>query len=257
MKTSQGDVFRRREHLLERLKEAEYLTVNELADFFNVSTVTIRRDLLFLEKKKMIERFYGGVRLLPSHPLQSVTEKEERDFPVEAFIKQITPFLVEDRQLFVGAGRFSTELIYALSFFKLMILTNDAAAISIDHPKKKALISISGGELEKNTQALVGDFAIHSFNKVAADLCIIEAAGFNTHEVTTKTLSESFVYRTMIQHTKGAKLVYASSTHLESVSSFMIDRTFLFDTLYTDSAISTSILAHYQHQSIPTEVLTE
>ncbi|WP_429951267.1 DeoR family transcriptional regulator [Enterococcus sp. AZ101] len=149
MKTSQGDVFRRRENLLEQLKEAEYLTINELADFFNVSTVTIRRDLLFLEKKKMIERLYGGVRLLPSHPLQSVTEKEERAFPVETFIKQITPLLVEDRQLFVGAGRFSTELIYALSFFKLMILTNDAAAISIDHPKKKALISISGGELEK------------------------------------------------------------------------------------------------------------
>jgi DeoR family transcriptional regulator of aga operon len=257
MKISQGDVFRRREQLIERLHQKEHLTVSELADYFNVSAVTIRRDLLFLEKKKMIERFYGGVKLVSSQQVSRTEKVEKSSFPVAAFIEKLSPFLENRLQLFVGAGVFSTEIIHALSVFDVTILTNDAAALSIDHPKQKALISVSGGELEKNTQALVGDFATHSFNKVEADLCIIEAAGFNTHEVTTKTLNESFVYRTMIQHTKGPKIVYTPASNLETVSSFMIDRTFLFDILYTDASIPASLLSNYQSQSITVDVLTE
>lgn len=65
MKISQGDIFRRREQLIDYLQQKEQASVIELAEYFNVSTVTIRRDLLFLEKKKMIERFYGGVKLVP------------------------------------------------------------------------------------------------------------------------------------------------------------------------------------------------
>ncbi|MEI5994125.1 DeoR/GlpR family DNA-binding transcription regulator [Candidatus Enterococcus mansonii] len=257
MKISQGDVFRRREQLIERLKESERLTVTELANFFNVSAVTIRRDLLFLEKKKMIERFYGGARLLHKKKTISHSTFKEITFPITAFIEKIKPFLSIGTLLFVGAGDFSHKIIYELSFLDLTILTNDVSAISIDHSEKKALISVSGGELEKHTNALVGDFATHSFNKVEADLCIIEASGFNSHEVTTKTLSESFIYRTMIQHTNGLKIVYTPSTNLESVSSFMIDRTFLFDTLYTDAAIPPAIFTNYQAQGISIDILTE
>lgn len=257
MKTSQGDVFRRREHLIELLKEAESLTVNELAIFFDVSAVTIRRDLLFLEKKKMIERFYGGVKLIQNSHVTLPSIQEKRSFPLSAFVDEVTELLSYRSQIFVGTGHFSTAIIRALSVLEINILTNDASALFINHPKKKALISISGGELEKNTNALVGDFATHSFNKVAADLCIIEAAGFNTHEVTTKTLNESFIYRTMLQHTKGPKIVYTPSVNLETVSSFMIDRTFLFDRLYTDSSIPSSILSSYLTQEIPINVLIE
>lgn len=119
------------------------------------------------------------------------------------------------------------------------------------------MITISGGELEKNTSALVGDVATYAFNKIEADFCIIEAAGFNTHEVTTTPLSETFVYRTMIQHTKGPKIVYPPAVNLETVSSFMIARTFLFDILYTDMSIQSSILTSYQAQGIPVKVLFE
>lgn len=256
MKASQGDVFKRRENILERLKKEQHLTVTELANFFNVSAVTIRRDLLFLEKKKMIERFYGGVKLIHESPLSQTLIHEQKPFPVASFVEKVRTFMPNRAQLFVGSGHFSKEIIYALSFFEISILTNDIRAIAIDHPKKKAVISLSGGELERETQALVGDFAIHSINKIQADLCIIEAAGFNTHEVTTKTLSESFIYRTMIQHTKGPKIVYTSAFNLETVSSFMIDRTFLFDALYTDSTISPDILTHYQSHGIPIHVLS-
>lgn len=257
MKISQGDIFRRREQLIDYLQQKEQASVVELAEYFNVSAVTIRRDLLFLEKKKMIERFYGGVKLVPVSQQKINHTLEKRHFPVTAFIDKLSPFLNDRLQLFVGAGLFSTEIIHALSYFDILILTNDASAISISHPNKRALISICGGELEKNTNALVGDFATYAFTKVEADLCIIEAAGFNTHEVTTNTLNESFVYRTMLQHTNGPKIVYTPAGNLETVGSFMIDRTFLFSHLYTDASIPEAILNNYMTHSIAIDVLAE
>ena len=257
MKTSQVDVFRRRENIIEQLLQEQQLTVKELATFFNVSAVTIRRDLLFLEKKKMIERFYGGVKLIQTPLSVQRISQEQVPFPVTAFVDALTVSLPIQAQIFVGAGLFSTEIIQALAFLNISILTNDAAALTIEHPQKKALISICGGELERESHALVGDFATHSFHKVQADLCIIEASGFNSHEVTTKNLSESFIYRTMLQHTKGPKIVYTSATNLETVSQFMIDRTFLFDKLYTDATISPAILSQYQAKGIPIDVLID
>ncbi|MFD1901411.1 hypothetical protein GQR36_17860 [Enterococcus termitis] len=61
----------------------------------------------------------------------------------------------------------------------------------------------------------------------------------------------------MIQHTKGPKIVYTPASNLETVSSFMIDRTFLFDILYTDASIPASLLSNYQSQSITVDVLNE
>lgn len=257
MKTSQGDVFRRRENLIERLKQEEYLTVNALADFFNVSAVTIRRDLLFLEKKKMIQRFYGGVKLIQTQRSEQLSSQEKKPFPVTAFVSSLASILPTKAQIFIGAGLFSTEIIQALSSFEINILTNDIDALTIEQSQQKAFISICGGELERGTRSLVGDFATYSFHKIQADLCIIEAAGFNSHEVTTKNLSESFIYRTMLHHTKGPKIVYTAASNLETVSQFMIDRTFLFDKLYTDATIPATILKDYQAQAIPIEVLFE
>ncbi|MTD40232.1 DeoR family transcriptional regulator [Erwinia sp. CPCC 100877] len=257
MKISQGDVFRRRENLIEKLKEQERLSVNELAAYFKVSAVTIRRDLLFLEKKKMIERYYGGVRLLSDQTPAIYPQAKITHFPITAFVKKLAPLLHSGRQLFVGSGLFSAELLYALLPYDICILTNDAEAFTLKRTDQRALISICGGELEKGTEALVGDFAIHSFNKVTADYCIIEARGFNTHEVSTKKLNESLVYRTMLQHTNGLKIVYTPSGNLETVSDFMIDRTFLFDCLYTDEAIPDSLLTMYQANKITVERLID
>lgn len=253
MKTSQGDVFKRREKLIEYLHETEQASVTDLAEFFKVSPVTIRRDLLFLEKKKMIERFYGGVKLLDNQTQVPVTFTNSYSFPTAIFISKIEPLVSSGMRIFIGAGLFSTEIIYGLAHLEVEIVTNDYSALQLNHTSVNAVISICGGELEKNSKALVGDFAIYSFNKVEADLCIIEAAGINAHEVTTKTLNESFIYRTMLQHTKGPKLTYTASNNLGSVSHFMIDKTFLFDTLYTDS-IPAILLNNYP---ITVEVLTE
>ena len=62
MKMSRSIVNSRREKVLEIVRENGDVTVNHLAEKFQVSPLTIRRDLQFLEDHRLLERFYGGAR---------------------------------------------------------------------------------------------------------------------------------------------------------------------------------------------------
>lgn len=250
MKASQGDVFRRREQLIELLRRQGSCTINDLAASFKVSAVTIRRDLLFLEKKKMVERYYGGVRLVNQRTPEQPLVNSPYLFPVKELVVAVQPALEDAQVVFVGSGYFSTELIFELSHFDLTIVTNDYSALLIEHPAKRAIVSICGGELEMGTHSLVGDFATLTFSRLQADLCLLEAAGVDPHEVTTGTLNESSIYRTMAHHTTGQKIVYTPAENINRTSHFMIDRTFMFDSLYTNRPLREGERAHFDAQGM-------
>ena len=60
MKRERAYVDNRRNKILEIMKTNPKVRVDELAKIFDVSLITIRRDLQFLEDKKLLIRFYGG-----------------------------------------------------------------------------------------------------------------------------------------------------------------------------------------------------
>ena len=62
MKASRSIVNSRRERILETVRSEGDVTVSTLAEQLQVSPLTIRRDLQYLEEHKLLERFYGGAR---------------------------------------------------------------------------------------------------------------------------------------------------------------------------------------------------
>ena len=51
----------RREKILELIHRAPVTTISELAEFFSVSTETIRKDIEFLDEQDLVIRIHGGV----------------------------------------------------------------------------------------------------------------------------------------------------------------------------------------------------
>ena len=62
MKTSRSIVNSRREKILETVRNGGDVSVSSLSEMLQVSPLTIRRDLQYLEEHKLLERFYGGAR---------------------------------------------------------------------------------------------------------------------------------------------------------------------------------------------------
>ena len=109
MKATQGSVFRRREALITYLDKYDYGTVSELADRFQVSEVTIRRDFIcFWKKKQLIERYYGGVKRIKKSEKENPSNLDPgRRISLAATASTVTPFAARKKLIFVGldAGR--------------------------------------------------------------------------------------------------------------------------------------------------------
>ena len=66
MKRSRALVENRRNKVLLALQSNGFVKVQELAEELQVSPLTIRRDLQYLEDQKKLERFYGGATVKES-----------------------------------------------------------------------------------------------------------------------------------------------------------------------------------------------
>ena len=60
MKRERIYVEMRRKQILEAVRANPRVMVDELAQKFDVSLITIRRDLQYLEDQKLLVRFHGG-----------------------------------------------------------------------------------------------------------------------------------------------------------------------------------------------------
>ncbi|MCR5294203.1 MAG: DeoR family transcriptional regulator [Lachnospiraceae bacterium] len=60
MKNSKESVLRRQLDILNVIREQGEVTVEKLSDLFNISVITIRRDLEVLEQQNLITRVHGG-----------------------------------------------------------------------------------------------------------------------------------------------------------------------------------------------------
>ncbi len=76
MKRSRALVENRRNKVLMALKNNGFVKVGELAEELQVSPLTIRRDLQYLEDNKKLERFYGGATVTGRDP-EFATEQDE------------------------------------------------------------------------------------------------------------------------------------------------------------------------------------
>ena len=64
MRRSDDDVNERRDKIFSKLLEHGEINVSDISEQLGVSQLTIRRDLEFFENKRLIERFYGGAKLV-------------------------------------------------------------------------------------------------------------------------------------------------------------------------------------------------
>lgn len=64
MKTSKDLVNKRRDLIMKEIQIKKTVDVDELAEKFSVSKITVRRDLQYWEDQGAVEKYYGGARLI-------------------------------------------------------------------------------------------------------------------------------------------------------------------------------------------------
>ena len=155
MRSSQKEINERRDKIFNTLLKEGEIQVKDLALKLNVSELTVRRDLLFFEEKKYIERFYGGARLLNPHALHSPSQTLNRT--KNKIAKKAADLIDSGDIIFINTSSTALLTLRYLGNKEVTVITNNAKAVFVKTSPKVTII-LSGG-LRNPKETMVGDFA--------------------------------------------------------------------------------------------------
>ena len=210
MKASRSIVNSRREKILETVRSEGDVTVTALAEQLQVSPLTIRRDLQYLEDHKLLERFYGGARTGEAEE----SRKNSRELRKEK-IARYAASLVEDRDsIFINTSSTALAMVKYITSRRVTIITNNGNIINEENPSQATIILL-GGELRYMKGAMVGDFTRNNLAQVTAKKSFMGCSGISPEVgMTTEMVSEVTLNQLMFQRVTGSSYILADSSKL-------------------------------------------
>lgn len=217
MKKEKVYVDNRRKQILEILDKNLQVRVEELAKLLNVSLLTVRRDLQYLEDKKKLIRFYGGAKLI-----QSEESKVDEVCMYRDLIARYAATLVEnDDSIFLNTSSNALQILRYITHRNVTVITNNGRALECEHGSGVHII-LTGGELRHPKEAMVGDFAIRNLQTVYAKKSFIGCSGISpTTGMTTENANEVNINELMIDHVTQDVYILADHTKIGKNSSFI------------------------------------
>jgi DeoR/GlpR family transcriptional regulator of sugar metabolism len=151
----------RRQRVFEMVLARHTVAVTELAELFDVSPMTIRRDLQALEEQGLVEAVHGGARSSLQSPFElSFAQRELVDAEAKRAIGRLAASLVADGDA-VALDASTTTVQVARNLVgrrQVTVVTNGIkAAAELGHRPGIDVI-VTGGQLHQ-TASLVGPFA--------------------------------------------------------------------------------------------------
>ena len=208
----------RRRAIVENLNREGRVLVTDLAQQFETSQVTIRKDLEILHSQGLIHRTHGGALPAREGALEDPTlrEKEKLHRREKLHIAAAAARMVKEGQVVIlDSGTTATAVARSLrEFHNLTIITN-AVNIAAELSGTSVEVILTGGTLRKNSFSLVGPIAEETLRRLSADLHAGEAAidsGFDTqYGLSTPNLLEAKVNRVMVDISRRSIAVCDSS----------------------------------------------
>lgn len=231
----------RRTAILALMKEQGAVSVDELAERFAVSVITIRRDLDALGEQGLLERTHGGAIRPPFVGKETAYRDKMRARRAEKReIASAAAALVEEGDtVFINSGSTTRQVIEILAEMPgIRIVTNNLQAVSEIEHEARAEIYLVGGLVRGSSGCSVGPFGEDMVGRINGSKAILGADAFSARIGLTSPVSEeASLTRCMIRQTDGPVIVAADSSKIERVTSFHEADPAEVDYLITDGPI--------------------
>lgn len=185
--------------------------MEEVARAFQISPMTVRRDMQHLEEEKLISRVHGGaVSLEKANMLLSQDEKIAicRDRISEYAAR----FIDDGDTLFINGSRTALNMLRYVENKKVLVYTNNCWGMGEKYPDDVTL-RFTGGEVRSNV--MVGDYVMRNLLSMTADKTFIGcAAVYDDGEFRYDIPTEIGINEAMIARTTKALYVLADHTKI-------------------------------------------
>lgn len=258
MKNSKAAVQARQQSIYEYIKKNESADVNSLAQYFNVTSTTIRRDLNELEKKNYVSRYFGGVRCSLHSSQEEIvpTNIYDEKEAVRREIAKAAANMIEDGDIvFMNSSVTASLVLEYLEDKVVTVITNNARALYLNKGPRTQLV-LTGGEVYGRKQSLVGSFACDTVSKVTATKCILGVSGISVSAgITSMVLQETTINQMMLERCIGEKIIVAEGSKIGASHSYYSGSVKGVSHLITDSAADAICLRELKDYGITVMVV--
>ena len=227
----------RQNEIMEILKKNKFISINELAKRFYISTASIRRDLEKLEQQGLVKRTYGGVMLVEGvHAEIPLVVREAEQKNAKLKIAQAAASLIRNQDTVFFDSSTTTRQICGFLGDKsnLTVITNGIRAISALAEYDNVAVYGISGKLRHHSLSMVGSQAESFVRDFWASKLFFSCTGLSmSHGAMDYSDAEAEVRKTMMNVCQ-KKILLVDHTKLERPAFYRICSFSDIDTVITD-----------------------
>ncbi|WJH32397.1 DeoR/GlpR family DNA-binding transcription regulator [Paenibacillus sp. CC-CFT747] len=179
----------RRDIILELLEKNGRVLAKELADRFELSIDSIRRDLTIMEEKGLLKRTHGGA--IPVSPVRSAPLPAEQRYGEatprqKAIAKMAASFIRENDSVFIGGAGIHYGMLEHLPDCSFTVVTNSVTIADALKAKESVEVYLIGGKV-KSSGNITDSLALDFIRQFSLDTCFLTGGGISANGITTAT----------------------------------------------------------------------
>ena len=247
----------RRRKIIEMVQEAGSMTVTDLCELFDVSEMTIRRDLRDLDKEGVLRRVHGGAvsnlgrSYEPPYTIRTTRFAERK----AAIGRKAAELIVDGDSIALDVGTTTLEIARALHDSHNLTIITASLPIANEIVSRLSLHSdvrliLTGGIVRPGELSMIGQIASYTYSDFHVDKAFIGVGGIDLDDgLTEYNLEDALVKKPMIQNAS-ERIVVADSSKISQTTFTTVAPLSLVDVLITDENIPAAILKSFQEQGI-------
>lgn len=246
---SKRNTQQRRHIIITEVNTHGEVSVEALAKRFDISEVTIRKDLAALEKSGLLLRRYGGAVPLP----QEITDAKESKVSVQkkSIAQQAATLIKDHYRVVIDSGRTTSTIIEHLSDKRgLVVMTNSLAIAGRLHElESEPTILMTGGTWDPTSESFQGQIAEQVLRSYDFDQLFIGADGIDVVRGTTTFNELIGLSRVMAEVAREVIVVVESEKIGRKIPNLELGWQHI-DTLITDDLLEVSVKQLIEQQGV-------
>jgi DeoR family glycerol-3-phosphate regulon repressor len=234
------------------VRQRGFMSIDALAQHFDVTPQTIRRDINDLSDQDLVQRYHGGAGLGSSVENTAYTTRQVQQLHEKQRIARLCALHIpNDSSLFMNIGTTTEEVARALLHHSgLMVITNNLQIASILCENPSADVTIAGGMVRPVDRAIIGEATVDFVSQFRVDFGIIGISGIDTDgSLLDFDYSEVRVSQAIVEHSRQVFLV-ADHSKFERKPMVRLGNIAMLDAFFTDRAPPQSVLDQIEKHDV-------
>lgn len=225
----------RRQEIAQLLLRNGNLKASELAAQFEVSTETIRKDLIYLEEQGIAKKSYGGAIACSELLERPVALKEMENMSVKTDIAHRALDLIPEKSvILLDAGSTTYALAKLLTLRNdLTIFTNSVTILSLLSDSDNQIFAL-GGRVRGSSKGIVGSWTIQALQSLHIDTAFLGSDGFRNLAGPSTASYEEAEFKQAVLSCSNRTVILSDHTKFFSNSLFQFASWKEIDTLITN-----------------------